>query len=243
MVKNGKFRAVTLAVITMLLCVVLIGVGTFALFSDTRTLTTHLQAANLKIKLERIYLEYCDLADDGYIDEFTNDEVIDFTDNTEDNVFGYEDGDLIAPTWWREATMRITNNGTVAFSWWITVAAQDGLDTDLIDQISVTVTLCDVDEDGNVTAKTVTDEDGNEIPAEYSFKLSEGTPTADGIAIGGESSPVSEVAVGGTGTFKVKLVFDNLANDINNLAQDENLTFDLIVNAVQAVKRPEQSGG
>lgn len=221
-----KARAIMLAVITMLLCVSLIAFGTYALFTDSQTLTVHLNAATLDIGLVRTNLDYNSLADDGYEYEHIgeNTEVVDFTEATTRNLFDVTDDTLIAPGCWYEATLKIVNNGTVAFGWWLDVTLKGDV-TELANQLEVTVTECNPD--GTV-------KDGGRTETQL---------LKDGTHIGSKDAPFGHFAIGTDNTvavFKVKVMFKNLDTDgsVNNAAQNLKAGFDVVVNAVQDTTAP-----
>ncbi len=223
-------RATILAVITMLLCVTLIAFGTYALFTDSRELKVHLNAATLEIELLRTNLQYNSLENDGYEYPGANTETINFTEATDRNLFDLNADTLIAPGCWYEATLQIKNKGTVAFVWWLDVTL-NGEATKLSEQMQVTVTQCD--NDGN----ELLNEDGSYVMQRTS-RLNEGT------VIGSAENPIGHFAIGAEDTvavFKVKVEFLNLDNDgsINNIAQNGNAVFDLTVNAVQELQNPQ----
>ncbi len=224
-----KFRVILVAVMTMLLCITLIAFGSYALFSDKREVVGHLKAGTLGIELWRTDLKYNALGADGYEYIGENNERIDFTNDTTRNLFDLNDGSLTAPGCWYEATLQIKNNGTVAFIWWLELTMQ-GEASDLSEQMQITVTLCD--------------NDGNDLKnADGSLKMQKVSTLKDGTALGSATNPVGHFAITGdntVATFKVKVEFLNLDNDgsINNAAQADQTTFDLVVNAVQELNNP-----
>ncbi len=229
---GGKLRAVIAAAVTLLLCITLIAFGSYALFSDTKTLSGHLQAGTLKIELWRTNLTYRALGADGYEREDSNAEGINFTQATERNLFDLQEDTLIAPGCWYEATLEIRNAGTVAFVWWLQLEL-NGSATALSDQLHVTVTQCN--RDGTV----LTDDSGAAV-LQRRVTLSEGT------VVGSEADPVGHFEISEdnlVAVFKVKVEFVNDADGhVNNLAQDRQAAFDLIVNAVQEVSDPQAQG-
>lgn len=225
-----KFRVILVAVTTMLLCITLIAFGSYALFSDRREVVGHLKAGTLGIELWRIDLQYNAIGADGYEYIGENNETIDFTNGTARNLFDLNDESLTAPGCWYEATLQIKNNGTVAFIWWLELTMQ-GEASELSEQMQVTVTLCDN------AGKELKNDDG-------SYKMQRVSTLKEGTALGSEANPVGHFAISGdntVATFKVRVEFLNLDTDgsINNAAQSDRTTFDLVVNAVQEVKKPE----
>lgn len=229
-VMGVRLRAIFVAVVTMLLCVALIAFGSYALFSDQKELVGHLKAGTLNIELWRTNLTYCSLGPDGYEYENSNADEINFTRATDRNLFDLQNDTVIAPGCWYEATLEIRNAGTVAFAWWLEFKLS-GAASALSDQIEVTVTQCN--RDGTV----LTDDNGAAVMQRNGW-LSEGT------MLGSAADPVGHFAISENNlvaVFKVKIEFKNLDTDghINNLAQDAEAAFDLIVNAVQELQNPQ----
>ncbi len=118
---KGKVRTLLMSCVMMLLCAAMIVGGTFALWSDSAKVENHLTAGTLKVKLERISLTKTSLDNDtGYLVTTVPDtSIVDFTDtNTANaNVFGIDNEEKVVPCSKYEATLRLTNNGDVAFSY------------------------------------------------------------------------------------------------------------------------------
>jgi predicted ribosomally synthesized peptide with SipW-like signal peptide len=95
----------------------IIGVS-FALFTDTQTVTNHLRAGDLDITLNRIGLTKTVLNDQGYLDTVTlqtaSDDPVPFSGDSRENVFGLLSGEKIVPGSKYQATMQIENNSDVA---------------------------------------------------------------------------------------------------------------------------------
>lgn len=224
-----KLRATVLAIITMLLCVTLIAFGTYALFSDSRNLVVHLNAATLEIELWRTDLHYNSLADDGYEYPGENNEVINFTEATDRNLFDVKEDTLIAPGCWYESTLEIRNKGTVAFVWWLGITL-NGEVSEISKQIQITITECDKN---GVELKN---EDG-------SFAMQKIGLLSEGAVLGSAENPTGHFTITGDNTvavFKVRVEFLDLDEDgKNNLAQNEKVSFDLTVNAVQELENSQ----
>lgn len=118
---KGKVRTLLMSCVMMLLCAAMIVGGTFALWSDSAKVENHLTAGTLKVKLERISLTKTYLDNDtGYLVTTVPDtSIVDFTDtNTANaNVFGIDNDEKVVPCSKYEATLRLSNNGDVAFSY------------------------------------------------------------------------------------------------------------------------------
>lgn len=215
-----KQRAILLSVVTLLLCLALIAGGTYALFSESATLSNHLHAGDLNISLERLGLEAFELdPDTGYMKNTKVTDTAPYTDysKSNENVFGITDETRIVPFSSYSAEMRINNNGDVAFAYWVEIkfnlsdAAKENLHLD--DQIKVSATI------GNKTVDN---------------------STGDKMTVGSKDDPLGALAKAGnqkglpsSQEFTITVLFENLEDEVNNLAQTEELSFDLVVHAVQ----------
>ena len=112
-------------------------------------------------------------------------------------------GAVIVPKSKYIAEMQISNESDVAFEYWVEIVYTGSADVELAEQISVTVNT------------------------EESKRLNQG------LMVGSESDPIDVLAVGEAGKFTVTVEFLDLDNSVNNMAQGESVTFDLIVHAVQ----------
>ena len=199
-----------MSAVTFMLCLALVAGGTYALFSDQVTLTTHLKAGELDITLERTNLVTKALDNStGFLADIIDEEDVDFSKPTVRNVFDLEETDKIVPGCSYDATMKITNNTDVAFAYWIEIIDRNYEDIILGDQLVVTIKA-----------------DGYE----KTVKVSEG------MLVGNQSEPVAILAKGEYDNFNVVLKFLDLAN--NNAAQNQSLNFDIVVHAVQVVNAP-----
>lgn len=202
-----KRRAILVAFLTIALCLLIAAVGTYALFTDSVRLTTHLKAGELDITLIRTNLSTKTLDNDtGFLVANENPEDVDFSTPSTRNVFDITTDTLIVPCCSYDAEMKISNNSDVAFSWWIEVLYDDVDDIALADQLKVTVTY------GNT--------------ANWSYLSS-------GLLIGSQTNPIGTLAKTGSASFNVKIEFVD-DNAINNAAQDQYVNFDIVVHAVQA---------
>lgn len=212
-------------------------IGTaWALFSDTETVSTHLQAGTLDITLKRVGLTKTAVDSLGYLD---HDQVIqssanppvDFTDTTtfshEKNVFDIREGEVIVPGSKYTATMRIENHSSVAFGYWIEIVCSDPeLAGALADQVTVTVNGSGGQRIG----------EGLKVGSDQSFI---------GMLDTNKDQSVAEDANSDTFTVTIEFVDQNygydpetgeLASD-NDAAQGRTLTFDLVVHAIQLTGR------
>lgn len=214
-------RAVLVATITMMLCIALIAAGTYALFTDTVNLTNHLQAGDLSITLKRTELVKTTLNTSGYLVDDTvqsaTDTPVNFTNSTRENVFGIEEDEKVVPGSKFVAKLQLENESDVAFGYWIEIICKDKTKgEDLAKQVKITVS----------TSADRSDFVGNGL-----------------IVKGANDGYLGELAIGATATFTVTLEFLDSAvvnNNIeeNNLAQGEEIDFDLVVHAVQATTAP-----
>lgn len=225
----GKtIRALLISCLTMACCIAVIAVATYAMFSDTVTLTTHLSAGTLKVTLVRTAHSSKLLNNDGVL-EFTETaaEEVDFTTATDKNALALPDNTLFVPESEVSATFKIANESSVAFSYWVDVNfyTVNGSEKTLITDAS----------QFNAFAKqlqvTVTPQGGRAVG---------GSLGADNIQInvGSSSSPVgvlyakdSGKTTSGSFTITVKFVNSNE----NNAAQNASVYFDMVVTATQYV--------
>jgi predicted ribosomally synthesized peptide with SipW-like signal peptide len=186
---------------------------TWALFTDTQKVTNHLQAGDLSITLKRTELTKTTLNAQGKLVTSDPDTTTkNFSNPTDENVFGIVEGEKIVPGTKYQASMQIENNSDVAFGYWIEIVCTDKTNgADLAKQLKVTVNT------------------GADASASVN----------DGLTVGSSSNYVGELIIGATAEFTVTVEFldsfvaeNNI--DHNDLAQGENLSFDLVVHAVQA---------
>lgn len=204
-----RSRAILIAMITIVLCLSLVAAGTYALYTDSVNLTTHLKAGNMDITLVRTNLTTKTLSGDtGYLVEEEYADDVDFSGATDRNVFEITESTLVAPGCSFDAELTLSNRSDVAFVWWLEIKYDDSENLALADQLKVTVT----------TAGT---------PSEAAL--------SEGLTIGSETAPTGTLAKGGSAVFNVKVEFID-DNGINNDAQSQQVDFDLIVHAVQATE-------
>ncbi len=144
MTNKKRILITSFSVIILCLCI-LVGVS-YSLFTDSEQVTNHLKSGDLDITLERIGLEYVTLNEQGYLEIKDNTEVIDFTNTTEENIFGLDQEELMAPGSYYEATLKLNNKGTVAFDYTIEIVLNDAAN-DFANQLKVYV---DGDTEGKV---------------------------------------------------------------------------------------------
>ena len=134
-----KRRTLLLSVAIFALSLVTLVGATFALFTDNVTLSTHLKAGSLDVKLTRTLLvtEYVN-EDTGFIERKEVDDDIDFTAPNTTNIFDVDDDTLIVPGSKFSATLDIINNANVAFNYYVEIVFKSG-DSALASQLKVTV--------------------------------------------------------------------------------------------------------
>lgn len=203
-------RTLLIAAMSIMLSVAMLVAGTYALFSDSVTVENHLVAGTLQVTLVRTKLEQRKLDADGVVKDLAaDDNPEDFTHATTKNIFGMEEGELIAPSSSYKATMRVTNGGTVAFDYIVRIklgtSGDKQSDEDLCRQVKVVV-------------------NGDTENARYLYECADN----DLEVLRGRI-----VAGGSQAIFTIQLIFENRSD--NNNAQAQKAWFDLTVEALQAV--------
>ncbi len=215
------FRTVALAVAAIALAAAVAVVGSYALFTDTVTVSHHLQAGKLEATLTRKTLVGNQIDASGYLSDYQGEKDVDFSSETKKNVFDLEDA-LIVPCMYREATMELSNGGNVAFSYWIEIiltAPTKPQDVALAEQLEVSVKTQNTGAGMSLTEQPIKN-DGKKI------------------TIGSQENPVGVVELSKAQTFSVKVAFKDYGDKIdnaNNTAKGGELSFDMIVYAVQVV--------
>ena len=215
MKSTNRKRALLVSASVILLCMTIIVGMTWALFTDTQKVTNHLQAGDLSITLKRTELTKTTLNAQGKLvtsEPDTN--PLTFSNPTDENVFGIVKDEKIVPGTKYVAKMQIENHSDVAFGYWVEIVCTDKTaGEDLAKQLKVTVNT------------------GSDASAFV----------GNGLTVGSSSNYVGELIIGATAEFTVTVEFldsfvaDNNI-DHNDLAQGENLSFDLVVHAVQATE-------
>ena len=199
-------RKLLLALLTIAVCLALLVAGTYALFSREFPITNHLVAGNLNITLTRTGLETTTLGASGHLVTTTDPNPKDFTNADGENIFEIKDGAVIAPGCKFTAQLKLTNAGTVAFSYWLEVVVTDSSQGEaLANQLKVTLTADGESQDGSVTT---------------------------GFSIGSETDGIGVVDVDKSAQFSVSVEFPDLEN--NNDARDQSVKFDIVIHAIQA---------
>ena len=142
---SSKVITIVLAVVIVTLSVGLIIGGTYSLYTDQATVTNHLNAGELEITLARTALTTKTIDNStGLLTETVYPEgEVDFTDSTTQNVFEINDDTKIIPGSKFDASMKIRNDGTIAFTYWIEIRFASEVSSALAEQLKVTVTTAD----------------------------------------------------------------------------------------------------
>ena len=216
------FRTVALALAAIALAAAVAVAGSYALFTDTVTVSHHLQAGKLEATLTRKSLVGNQIDASGYLCDYQGEKDVDFSGETKKNVFDLEDT-LIVPCMYREATMELTNGENVAFAYWIEIvltAPTKPQDVALSEQLEVSVKTQNAWAGMSVTDQPIQN-DGKKI------------------MIGSQENPVGVVELSTAQTFSVKVAFKDYGDKLdnaNNNAKGGELSFDMIVYAVQVVE-------
>ena len=205
MAKDKMKILLSASVLGMLGVSLLVG-GTYALFSGSANAKTHLKAGNLNVSLVRTHYSKTVLNAKGYLETEEKDEIVDFTNDTDKNIFGLNDEEVIVPTSKFSADLKISNNGSVAFDYTVK------LDTDITNSGSNLINQLEV----------------KVVKGDYTItkKLSECTNSTIFSGVMATSDKACE--------FTVSLEFLNL--NTNNSAKEEKASFDLTVEATQKTK-------
>lgn len=210
-----RAKTLLLSCMTIVMSVMVLIAGSVALFSEDNKMQTHLIAGKLDARLERVALVTTKLDEKGYLKEVTeqteSDKPVPFTDKTTENVFGLGSDEKIVPCTVLTATLKLSNDGDVAFGYWVEIVAQKGYETsELAKQMKVTVTP----ENGVATEKYL----------------------SEGVTIGSTDDVIGIVELSKAITFTVQIKFEDRTD--NNSAQSAEAIFDLVVHATQVTDDP-----
>lgn len=205
-----KVRSIIVTCMMILFCTALVVGSTVALWSDSVRVENHLTAGSLKVKLERTSLTKTSLDEEtGYLTVTEDSQTVDLTDTDTGNINVFGIG----------ANEKIIPGAYYAATLRLTNDGDVSFGYDIIikltsasnalaEQLKVFV---DGTDKGYLSAFT-----GN-----------------DGVAI---ISTQTMAKNDGAKVFSVKIAFDDL--DENNAAQNEQASFDLLINAVQLTAEP-----
>lgn len=223
---NRKW-ALLVSVSVILLCMTIIVGMTWALFTDTQKVSNHLQAGDLAITLKRTELTKTTLNANGKLvtsEPDTNPK--NFSNPTDENVFGIVEGERIVPGTKYVAKMQIENHSDIAFGYWVKIDCKDeDVAKTLAEQLKIIV-YTDKNGDGTIDAET------------------EGVDStvAVGLEVGDDENYIGTLEIGDAETFIVSVEFtdtgytymDGVLMSTNDSAQKQSVDFDLVVHAVQA---------
>lgn len=206
---KSKIRTLLMACVMIMLCAAMIVGGTFALWTKDVTVQNHLVAGSLNVGLVRTSLQktYIDQTT-GYLVTSPEDTTeVDFSGSTTDNVFGIQSNELIVPYSAYSARLKLSNNGSVAFTYDIIIKLTSTSNA-LASQLKVYV----AEGDGALEDKG--------FLSDYA--------TENGTAIVSTQTMAKNTAAK---EFTVKIEFVN--NTSNDSAQGQEAEFDLLIKAVQ----------
>ena len=136
---------ISITISLLLACAVVI--ATYSILGKPEDGTTYLRAGSLELELVRTGLDYCVPNDSGYLERVVLSEETDFTDSTEEGIFGKGGSTALVPGSYLDATMELRNRGTVAVAYRIELRAT-GERNALAEQLTVTLRSAD----GTVTS-------------------------------------------------------------------------------------------
>lgn len=215
----AKTKAVALSALVTLLCLAALVVGTVAIFSDSSSGNVHLAAGRLSVGLYRTEMSGTQLLPDGTVAEMPKETDPVDLETDDSSVFDIQG---FIPGMWREAVLRVDNNGTVAFNFDVSIVnvslnGGTAASQALSEQITVTVY--------NIV--------GSERTQVASFHLSEYEEKGQNIPLG-KLNASEEENTSSSAYFAVHVSFDTeVTGDDGNLAQGGDVSFDLRVYAEQ----------
>lgn len=209
-----KRRKLLLSCVMILLCILLLTAGSYALFSDSVILQNHLEAGDLDITLTRTKLEVKELGADGFLHSVTNTNPVDFSDGSSDtkNLFDLDGQTYIVPQSEYIATLVIENNETksnVAFGYWIEIIIDEDSSSVLAEQLLVSVTTAKGTKTGYLTD----------------------------MFFGAENDFLGVLAVSEEAEFSISVLFED-DDSKNNDAMSKTVYFDIKVHAIQVTENP-----
>ncbi len=146
-----KQRTLLLALVAIALSTVLIVGGTYALFTGDVRVNNHLSAGKLEIGLYRTsYTEHVLGANGLMSTKLPDTDPVDLVENR-DKLFNITD--LAVPTAWYEATLEVSNLGSVAFDYGVRMIWEENdAERPFAEQIRITVTSATVTKTFMLTA-------------------------------------------------------------------------------------------
>ena len=201
-------KKVRLAVLitALILCylVPMIGV-TYGLFQETIKTENHIVSGSLKATLVRQKLTSYNIDENGIMKSVVDDEEKDFTNSTNDTIFGVDGSKLIVPGSSFTAEMKISNKGDVAFYYYVEIYFNAAIsDSAFASMLKLSVVS------------------QNDVRKETTIK--------DALSLG-EDTGIGLVVVGASEVFTVKMEY--MDTEDNDKAENKFVMFDLRVHAVQ----------
>jgi len=232
---NMKRAKLLTAIGALVVSLALLVGGTYALFTDSATITNHLRSGDMQLTLIRTDYQHMMLDEEGYVADVTPADhatVKNFSNPTNENLFNLSSAQYFVPGSSVSANLQLANSKTAlyttasytAFDYWITIKVTgiDGANLPLLAEYL----LLDVTFDGAAASNNIT---GRKLGDDTYLNIAENE-----ITIGTAVAPIGTLPLGGVQDFTVKITMDpNAGNDTGN----QELQFDLIVNAVQRVNK------
>lgn len=208
---KSKVRTLLVACVMIMLCAATIVGGTYALWTENVEVNNHLSAGKLDVELNRTYLKTHALGQNGRMADTTYDRPA----AANENYFGIGEGHKIVPTATYEARLELSNIGDVAVDYVIKITVDSQSAAELAKQVKVYI--------GTGEASEVTYDNGKMLAtdAEGTVSFAE-IEVAEGFL---NANAKTEVWV--------KIEFVDASN--NNVAQEKEASFDLLVEATQKV--------
>lgn len=207
-----KTKILLFSCAAILLCICVVVAIMYSLFTDSVDVKYHINSSNLDAVLERTYLSYRVPDSNGFLAEYINHDIVDFSHSTQDeaNIFGLGQDVAIVPGSYYESSMRVLNKGSVSFAYGVNLDLnKETSSSSLAEQLLLTVSKPD-------GTKLVDRKPLSEIDTDSPLLTGRSFP---------DSAPQE---------FIVRVDFD--ASENNNSAQDQNVYFDLSIDAVQDTK-------
>lgn len=202
--KVKKSNRILLSSATLLMCVSILALTMYVLFTTSVDLVNHLESGDLDVSLVRTDLTGKVLGSDGQFKDYHNTSRVDFSMPTTHNLFDLQEDSYIVPGSQYIATMQVINNGNVKFGYYIEFLIDKTSSPELCEQLQVVVTSGD-----KKIATTLSD-----------------------FYLGDESDYISILDIGCISTVTVEVYFID-DSSVNNAAIDKKVHFDLIVHAQQ----------
>lgn len=201
-----KKKTLVFSTVLIVLCLLLIIGGTYAIWTSSVEVNNHFSSGSLKAELYRTSYNKSSLTNEGVLENVSNStKVLLNNESLVSNIFGIEDGEKVVPGSTFETELEINNNGDVRFTYNVYILLTS-VSNDLAEQMHVYVKTDDVYEDKGYLNSLI-DGDRAIISTQY-------------------------LNVGSSEKFSIKVVFDDVV--LNNNAQNQEVDFDLYVKAYQS---------